>query len=136
MAGFDDAAARMSRRVEAIRMGLFALSQAYAGQITADMRRNAAWRNQSGAARSGLYALPYQTGNNEFGIRAAHTMEYGRWLELGITRWETGPDVHLRERTSTGKMGYPVIANTMRETWPKYTAAARELVQRGLAGGV
>jgi hypothetical protein len=119
----------MQQRVTMIRLGLFALSQAYAGQITADMRRNARWRNQSGAARSGLHAIAFQRGD-EFGIEAAHTVDYGRWLELGIGRWENGPDVGFRERTTTGRMGYPIIANTMRDTWPHYLDACRDVLRR------
>ena len=131
MPGWDDMDDDLRRRISAIRSGLFALSQAYAGQMTSDMRRDARWRNRTGNARGGLHAVAYQAGN-EIGIRAAHTVEYGRWLELGIDRWSSGPDVGQRERTRTGRMGYPVIHNTVAEYWPRYARAAQELVNRGM----
>jgi hypothetical protein len=129
VAEWDNVGGDLRQRINAIRSGLFIVAQAYAGHITSDMRKNAQWRNHSGDARGGLTALPYQEGE-VYGITAFHTAEYGRWLELGIDRWATGPDLGFRERTRTGRMGYPIIANTMREYWPRYLAACREVIAR------
>lgn len=56
----------------------------FAPRVESAARLGAPWRDQTGNARSGLMARPYNVGNEAHGIVLFHTMPYGIWLEV---RW-------------------------------------------------
>lgn len=65
---------------------VMAIAQYIAQQAQDEMRRNAPWTDRSGVARSGLFSLPHEAAADMVSIylshKAAHTVDYGIWLEL------------------------------------------------------
>lgn len=59
---------------------IHALFQFEARDLESYMRQNAPWQDQTGNARNGLSARPFQTLTN-VGIDLFHTVPYGIWLE-------------------------------------------------------
>jgi len=54
------------------------------GILTNQMKKNAPWTDDSGAARKGLHARLDRPGANEWNLICAHAVNYGIWLE---TKW-------------------------------------------------
>jgi hypothetical protein len=69
-------AALVPRMMSAIHV----LFQYEARNVESYMRSNAPWQDQTGNARNGLSARPFQTATN-VGIDLFHTVPYGIWLE-------------------------------------------------------
>lgn len=58
-----------------------------AGYTTGWLKTNAPWHDNTGAARSGLVALPFNRGNTHE-ILMAYSVYYGIWLEVAHSgRW-------------------------------------------------
>lgn len=77
--------------------------------VEAYMRQNAPWSDQTGNARNGLTARPYNEGLH-VGIDLFHTVPYGIWLEV----------------KSSGK--YAIIVPTVSAMGPKVIDSVRGLL--------
>lgn len=85
------------------KAAMVATAKYVAPQIQSDMRSNAPWRDQTGNARNGLFAV-VKTSTNKVDIVLYHSVPYGIWLEL---RW-------------SGK--YAIITPSIAKWGPKYFA--------------
>lgn len=77
-AAFDNA---VQLYADAIRAGVFAIAQRYAGEIEAYMKDNAIWTDRTANARQTMAAEAFQLADMAR-IVLAHGMEYGVYLEL------------------------------------------------------
>lgn len=68
-----------------LRRNIAAVVDYNAGYAQAWMREKAPWTDQTGAARSGLFAIPLEYGNT-FEIFMAYSVHYGIWLEVANNR--------------------------------------------------
>jgi hypothetical protein len=63
-----------------VRQAVEAVAQRISAQLAADAKANAAWRDQSGAARAGL-ASAVEVASDIVTIYLFHTVNYGPYLE-------------------------------------------------------
>jgi len=78
----DDSLIRSLREGdERVRAKIKAVMEYKAPQVENYMKINAPWTDQTGNARQGLRAQPFEEGSN-LGIILFHQVPYGIWLEL------------------------------------------------------
>ena len=94
-----------------ILSAVYALFQFESRDLESYMRQNAPWQDQTGNARNGLSARPFQEGTN-VGIDLFHTVPYGIWLE---TRFSGA---------------YAIIVPTINAKSPEVLASVRGLLGR------
>jgi hypothetical protein len=124
----NDLHADWSNRIARLQAALLSLSQTYAGRIESQMKANRPWEDRTSNARNRLFAraaLEPTTNPRTFTVDlvAGHGMEYGIWLELGTRFMRNGSVV-----PSTGLIGYPIVAPTLRALAPQFVADARQLL--------
>lgn len=68
-----------------IRRAIAAVTDRRAAITTSWLKTNAHWTDRTGAARSGLYAVPV-SGRNYTEIFMAYSVSYGIWLEIAHDR--------------------------------------------------
>jgi hypothetical protein len=64
-----------------VQQAAYITAQRDAPRVENYMKTNAPWEDQTGNARSGLFARAYIEGD-EIGIVLGHTVPYGIWLEV------------------------------------------------------
>lgn len=121
MPGWDQYEPDVRARLEQVRGGLLLWAGAVAQSAERDMKRNAPWTDQTGNARNGLYARPFEAmaGNVEdyqVGVILGHTVSYGIWLEV---RWN-------------GR--FAIVGPTATTYRPRFVAGAREIVGNAMTG--
>jgi hypothetical protein len=84
---YDDARLRknLSNFDNTLRYNLRAIADFQALETTAWLKQNARWTDRTGAARSGLYAIPNE-GRGFIEIYMAYSVWYGIWLETAHDR--------------------------------------------------
>lgn len=80
---FDDANLRRNIRTfsNKLNRNVAAVMDYNAGYTTGWLKSNAPWHDDTGAARSGLVALPFNA-RNQHEILMAYSVTYGIWLEI------------------------------------------------------
>ena len=80
---FDDANLKNNLRTfgDKLNRNVSMLMDYNAGYTTGWLKENAPWTDDTGAARSGLVALPFNAGNSHE-ILMAYSVTYGIWLEI------------------------------------------------------
>jgi hypothetical protein len=68
-----------------LRSAVHAVADRRAAETTAWLKRNAPWTDRTGAARSGLFAVPMH-GAGFAEIYMAYSVNYGIWLEVANDR--------------------------------------------------
>ncbi len=65
-------------------LAVFAVADAFCQRLQDDARRNAKWKDRTGNARSGLFAIAEKAAKDCVSIYLSHgyTVDYGVWLEL------------------------------------------------------
>jgi hypothetical protein len=80
---FDDADLRKNLKTFGSKLNRnVAITMDYnSGYAMRWLKSNAPWRDDTGAARSGLIALPFSSGN-QHELLMAYSVTYGIWLEI------------------------------------------------------
>ena len=80
---FDDAALRKNLRGfnDKVNRNVAAVMDYNSGYATGWLKENAPWHDDTGAARSGLVALPFNN-DNAHELLMAYSVTYGIWLEV------------------------------------------------------
>ena len=68
-----------------LRQAIGLVTARSAAETTAWLKTNARWTDRTGAARSGLYAVPHVT-NKYAEILMGYSVNYGIWLEVAHNR--------------------------------------------------
>lgn len=99
--------ARLNRFDHQARRAITGVMRYHKGVLTREMKKNAPWRDDSGAARKGLFTEIFMPNENTWVLVCAHTVEYGIYLE---TKWMG---------TGDGGYGkYAIIMPTIKEWSP------------------
>lgn len=82
MAGSEEVIRNMMDWERRTRAKLRALGDRYAASMEAYAKPNAPWQDRTSHARQGLFGEAAEFDDDTLRVRAAHTVEYGVYLEL------------------------------------------------------
>ena len=98
--------------------------------MEAEAKANAPWRDDTGAARTGLQGSSSASGNT-ITITLSHAMEYGQWLELKWPVDQPPPDLDGFDLEFLEAGRYAILWPTIEDELPRLKAA----IERILGGG-